>query len=197
MHVSEKAGLSERDICTKFVTPALTKAGWDLQTQIREQVNITKGRVVVKGEKVSRDTPKFADYILYHTSNIPVAVIEAKDNKHVTGAGMQQALAYARLYDVPFVYSTNGDGFLEHDRTGRSALVERELQLDEFPGPDELWQRYRTWKKLNAEAERIVGQGYYIGDLNKQPRYYQLAAINTTIEAIAKGQNRILLVMAT
>jgi type I restriction enzyme R subunit len=195
--VSGKAGLSERDICTKFVTPALTDAGWDLQTQIREQVNITRGRVIVKGEKVSRDTPKYADYILYQKPNIPVAVIEAKDNTHAIGAGMQQALAYARLYDVPFVYSTNGDAFLEHDRTGRSDPIEAEIPLDGFPSPDKLWQRYRAWKELPAGTERIVGQGYYIGDLDKQPRYYQLAAINATIEAIAKGQDRILLVMAT
>ena len=192
-----KQSLSERDICTKFITPALTKAGWDLQTQIREEVTFTKGRVIVRGKLVSRGKSKRADYILYYKSNIPIAVIEAKDNKKSIGAGMEQGLSYAEALDLPFVYSSNGDAFLEHDRTLTSCTIEREIALDSFPSPEALWQRYRAWKAIDNSNEHIVTQEYHSDGGDKAPRYYQLTAINRTIEAIARGQQRILLVMAT
>jgi type I restriction enzyme R subunit len=193
-----KKGLSERDICTKFITPALTAVGWDLHTQIREEVTFTKGRIIVRGKLHTRGETKRADYILYYKPNIPIAIIEAKDNTHAVGAGMQQGLGYAETLDIPFVYASNGDAFLEHDRTGQNTPVERELGLGAFPSPDELWQRYCRWKGLEApEARKVVEQDYHLDGSGKAPRYYQLNAINRVIEAIARGQNRILLVMAT
>jgi type I restriction enzyme R subunit len=123
-----KAGLSERDICTQYITPAVQQAGWDLHTQVREEVTFTKGRVIVRGKLVSQGQKKRADYILHYKPNLPLAVIEAKDNSHSVGSGMQQALAYARALDIPFVFSSNGDGFLEHDRTvAGGALARRAL----------------------------------------------------------------------
>ena len=192
-----KKSLSERDICTKFVTPAIEKAGWDVLTQLREEVTFTAGRIKVRGKLVARGKSKRADYILYYKPNIPLALIEAKDNNHGVGDGMQQALDYGFTLDIPFVYSTNGDAFLEHDRTKSSGKIEKELPLDGFPSPDTLWQRYRGVKKISDEQEPIVTQDYYVDVSGKAPRYYQSIAINRAIEAIAKGQNRILLVMAT
>ncbi len=197
MSGANKKSLSERDICTKFITPALVKAGWDVQTQIREEVGFTKGRVIVSGRVHKRGDAKRADYVLSYKPNLPLAVIEAKDNKHTVGAGMQQALGYSEPLDVPFVFSSNGDGFLFHDRTVKSGPVEVELTLEQFPSPDELWQRYCQWKGLNEPQAAVAAQDYYPSPANKSPRYYQLNAINRTIEAIAKGQNRLLLVMAT
>jgi type I restriction enzyme R subunit len=197
MEILDKKNLSERDICTKFITPALSQSGWDHQHQIREEVNVTNGRVLVKGNSVSRAKPRRADYILYYKPNIPIAVIEAKDNNHIVGAGMQQALEYAKMMDVPFVYSSNGDAFLEHDGTGNSAQMERELPLHLFPSPADLWTRYKRWKRIDEKKEQLITRDYYIDDIGKSPRYYQLNAINRTIEAIANGQNRVLLVMAT
>ncbi|MDX2053367.1 MAG: DEAD/DEAH box helicase family protein [Polyangiaceae bacterium] len=195
----DKKALSERDVCTKFITPAIAKGGWDVQAQVRENVYLTKGRVIVRGKLVSRGTAKFADYVLYAkpNANIPLAILEAKDNNHAIGDGMQQGLAYADMLDVPFVFSSNGDGFLFHDRTGQGPEVEQQLSLDQFPSPDELWRRYCTWKTLTPESESIVTQDYYSDGGGKAPRYYQVNAINRVIEAAAKGQNRILLVMAT
>ncbi len=192
-----KTTLSERDVCTKFVTPALTDAGWDLRHQIREEVTLTKGRIKVRGRMVSRGKAKRADYVLYYKPNLPLAVIEAKDETHSVGAGMQQALAYAEMLDVPFAFSTNGRAFLFHDRTGQSPEVEREIPLSAFPSPEELWRRYCAWKGIEGEAERIAAQDYYVDASGKTPRYYQLVAINRVVEAIARGQRRILLVMAT
>jgi type I restriction enzyme R subunit len=189
--------MSERDICTKFITPALVSAGWDLQKQIREEVTFTDGRIFVRKKVVSRGKKKRADYILYHKPNIPIAIIEAKDNKHPVGAGMQQALEYAEILDIPFVYSSNGDAFLEHDRTVTEGIKEREIPLDSFPSPTELWERYKKAKGISEDIEPIVTQDYYYDQFGKSPRYYQRVAINRTIEAIAKGQDRILLVMAT
>jgi type I restriction enzyme R subunit len=166
-------------------------------TQIREEVTFTKGKVLVRGKLTSRGETKRADYILYYKPNIPIAVIEAKDNKHGVGDGMQQALRYAEILELPFAYSSNGDGFIEHDRTYTGSQVERELPLDKFPSPDDLWQRYYVWKGIGDVENPIVTQDYYSDGSGKQPRYYQLIAINKTIEAIAKGENRILLVMAT
>jgi type I restriction enzyme R subunit len=193
----DKKALSERDICTKFITPAVKKAGWDEMTQIREEVSFTKGRIIVRGKMVSRGQGKRADYILYYKPNIPLALIEAKDNTQAIGAGMQQGLEYAATLDIPFVFSSNGDGFVFHDRTGNAATVETTLSLDDFPSPDELWRRYAEAKGLTAEAEEIVLEDYYDDGSGKTPRYYQVNAVNAAMEAIAKGQNRILLVMAT
>ena len=190
--------LSERDICTKFITPAILRAGWDLHTQIREEVTFTKGRIIVRGKIHARGETKRADHILYFKPNIPIALIEAKDDGHVLGAGMPQALNYGEILDIPFVYSSNGSGFLEHDRTGMGPAVERELTLDQFPTPKMLWQRYCQWKGIDTpEARHVVEQDYYFDGSGKAPRYYQLSAINRVIEAIARGQNRLLLVMAT
>ncbi|MDB4521970.1 DEAD/DEAH box helicase family protein [Gammaproteobacteria bacterium] len=194
----DKKSLSETDIRTKFITPALKQAGWDIHTQILEEVAITSGKVMVKGKQHKRAPAKFADYILYYKPNIPIAVIEAKDNKHAIGDGMQQALKYSAMHgDLPFVFSSNGDAFLLHDSTGASSEMEQEISLDAFPSPDELWQRYCIWKGFDAPAEHIVSQDYYIDSSGKKPRYYQLNAINRTVEAVARGQNRVLLVMAT
>jgi type I restriction enzyme R subunit len=193
-----KKKLTERDICSKYITPAITGAGWDLHSQIREEVSFTKGRVIVRGKLHTRGKQKRADYILYYKSNIPLAVIEAKDNSHSVGAGMQQALNYAETLGVPFVFSSNGDAFLLHDRTGLASKTELELALDEFPSPAQLWQRYCLWKGLNSTAARhTVEMPYYDDGTGRAPRYYQANAINNTVEAVAKGQQRILLVMAT
>jgi type I restriction enzyme R subunit len=189
--------LSERDICTKFITPAVTQAGWDEMTQIREEVSFTKGRIIVRGKLVTRGKAKRADYILYFKPNIPLALIEAKDNNHSIGDGMQQGLEYAATLNIPFVFSSNGNGFVFHDRTGTSPEKETNLALDHFPSPQELWERYRTWKQLAPEQEAIVLQDYHDDGSGKLPRYYQVNAVNAAIEAIAKGQDRILLVMAT
>lgn len=193
----DKKSLSERDICTKFITPAVKEAGWDEMTQIREEVSFTKGRIIVRGKLVSRGKGKRADYVLYYKPNIPLALIEAKDNKQPMGAGMQQALEYAETLDIPFVFASNGDGFAFHDRTGTGEAVETTLALDAFPSPGELWQRYAAWKGLTPEGEEIVLEDYYDDGSGKQPRYYQVNAVNSAMEAIATGQSRILLVMAT
>ena len=193
----DKRSLSERDICTKFITPALRGAGWDEMSQLREEVTFTAGRIIVRGKIVARGKAMRADYVLYVKPNIPIAVIEAKDNKHNVGDGMQKALLYAETLRVPFAFSSNGDGFVFHDRTGRSHVREANLSLDAFPSPDDLWQRYRAWRGLTPEAEEIVLQDYFEDGGGKTPRYYQVSAVNAAVEAIAKGQDRILLVMAT
>jgi type I restriction enzyme R subunit len=192
-----KKTLSERDICTKYITPAIYQAGWDIHTQVREEVTFTNGRVIVQGLLVSRGRPKRADYILYYKPNIPIAVIEAKRNKYGVGGGMQQALNYAQMLDVPFVYSSNGDAFLQHDRTQTSGELEKEIPLHAFPSPEDLWKSYCAWKNIDDTKARIITQDYYTDGTQKTPRYYQLIAINRTIEAITRGQDRILLVMAT
>ncbi len=193
----DKKSLSERDICTKFITPALSKAGWDVESQIREEVNLTKGRVMVRGRVAIRDKNKRADYVLYFKPNLPVAIIEAKDNNHQLGDGMQQALAYAEMLDLPFAITSNGDGFLLHDKAGTSGKVEEALSLDHFPSPAILWKRYCQARGLTDRQEKMVSQDYHLDASPKETRYYQLTAINRTLEAIGKGQNRILLVMAT
>jgi type I restriction enzyme R subunit len=193
----DKRALSERDICTKFITPAVRKAGWDEMLQIREEVGFTKGRIIVRGKLVSRGQAKRADYILYFKPNIPLALIEAKDNSHSVGDGMQQGLEYATTLDIPFVFSSNGDGFVFHDRAGAGDATETNLALNAFPSPADLWARYCAWKGLTPEAEQIVLQDYFDDGSGKGPRYYQVNAVNAAIEAIAKGRDRILLVMAT
>lgn len=196
----DKKSLTEADIRSKFITPALcgpAGAGWDLMTQIREEAYFTKGRVIVRGKTIRRGEAKKADYILFYKPNVPLAVIEAKDNNHSVGAGMQQALDYAEILDVPFAYSSNGDAFLEHDRTAATGPVTREIPLDRFPSPDDLWRRHSQAKGLTAQQAAIVTQDYYDDGSQKTPRYYQHIAINRTVDAIARGENRILLVMAT
>ncbi|WP_348652647.1 EcoAI/FtnUII family type I restriction enzme subunit R [Bradyrhizobium sp. Mp19] len=193
----DKRGLSERDICTKFILPAVKRAGWDEMLQVREEVYFTKGRIIVRGKLVTRGKAKKADFVLYYKPNIPIALIEAKDNNHSVGDGIQQGLDYAATLDIPFVFSSNGDGFVFHDRTGRSVPVEANLGLDDFPSPADLWARYCAWKSLDAEAEQIVLQDYFDDGSGKAPRYYQVNAVNAAIEAIAKGRDRVLLVMAT
>jgi type I restriction enzyme R subunit len=194
-----KKFLSERDICTKFITPSLVAAGWDLDTQIREEVGFTDGRIYVRGKIHARGAQKRVDYILYYKPNIPLAIIEAKDNNHTVGAGMQQALGYAKPLDVPFVFSSNGSGFLFHDKTVKSGLIETELPLTAFPSPEHLWQKYKAFKGITDEAESVVAQDYFSDGSNRSPRYYQQIAINRMVEAIARneGNNRYLLVMAT
>ncbi|UPK55593.1 MULTISPECIES: EcoAI/FtnUII family type I restriction enzme subunit R [Aeromonas] len=200
----DKKLLSERDICTKFITPAIQQAGWQ-QHQFREEVNLTDGRVMVRGKLASRvknpeakGGPKRADYVLYASPNVPVAVVEAKQAKFSIGHGMQQALAYAEMLDAPFAISSNGDGFLFHDRTGLTLPVERELQLSQFPTLATLWTVYQQWKGLVApEAVKLIEQPFYTDGSGREPRYYQRVAINRAIEAVAKGQERVLLVMAT
>ena len=192
-----KKTLSERDICTKFITPALEHAGWDKISQILEEVTFTDGKIYVRGRFSARGARKRADYILYYKPNIPIAIIEAKDNNHSVRAGIQQALDYARILDIPCVFSSNGDGFLFHDRTSLEN-IESELSIDEFPSPELIWKKYKKYKGIvSSDAERIISQDYYFDGSGRKPRYYQQIAINRTVEAIAKGQNRILLVMAT
>src|SRR6202140_2559257 len=144
----DKRSLTERDICTKFIMPALKSAGWDEMLQIREEVYFTNGQIIVRGRLVSRGQAKKADFVLYYKPNIPIAIIEAKDNNHTVGDGMQQGLDYAATLDIPFVFSSNGDAFLFHDRTGQSELIEAERPVDDFPSPAELWASYRKWKNL-------------------------------------------------
>ena len=192
----DKSNLSESDLCDKFIRPAMEKAGWNGLDQIFREYPLRAGRVVVRGNKAYRDksTVLRADYALFYKANIPLAVVEAKDNKHAVGAGMGQALNYAQLLDVPFSFSSNGDGFVFRDATLATGVLEQNLTLEEFPSPEELWNRYCAWKGWSAEESRVAGFDYAP---SKTPRYYQLGAINRTVEAIAAGQNRVLLVMAT
>ena len=194
-----KKDLNERDICSKYITPAILKAGWDLATQIREEVRFTKGRIIVRGKLVTRGKDKRADYILYYKPNIPIAIVEAKDNLHPMGAGLQQGLDYSATLGIPFVFASNGDGFVFHDKTLKDGEgdIEKTLSLDEFPSPVALWEKYRAFKGLTAEQEHIVLKDYHDDGKDKAPRYYQASAINATVEAIAKGHDRNLLVMAT
>lgn len=193
----DKKYLSERDICTKFITPALKKAGWDIQRQIREEVFFTDGRIIVQGSLYTRGKRKRADYILYYKKNIPIAIVEAKDNKKGAGSGMQQALEYSEILQLPFVFTSNGDSFVFHDKTN-SVTREKELTMGDFPSPEMLWEKYLKYKGLEESISRdVVEQDFYADDSGMNPRYYQINAVNRAIEAIAKGQNRILLVMAT
>jgi type I restriction enzyme R subunit len=192
-----KRDLSEADICAKFITPAVLRSGWDEHTQIAREVHFTKGQIHVRGKMVTRGKSKFADYVLYYKPNIPVAIIEAKDNKHSVGDGMQQALEYAEILNIPFVFSSNGDGFVFHDRTGLTSQIETELTLADFPTSRELWTRYSKWKGITDHGQELVLQDYFDDGSGREPRYYQRNAINAAIEVIANGQQRLLLVMAT
>jgi type I restriction enzyme R subunit len=193
-----KKDLSEADIKEKYITPAVTKAGWDEQTQLGREIFFTDGRIYVKGKLTTRGSRKFADYILFYKPNVPIAIIEAKDNNHSVKAGIQQALGYSNTLDIPFVFSSNGDGFYFHDKTVTSGNIETELTNDEFPSPAELWEKYKKYKGIDTkEVENVIATDYFLDGSGRSPRYYQQIAVNRTIEAVAKNQNRILLVMAT
>ena len=191
-----KKSLSESDICDRFISPALVLSGWD-ESRWRREYAFTAGRIIVRGELVARGKQKRADYLLFYKSNIPIAIIEAKDNTHSIGAGMQQGLAYSAALDIPFVFSSNGDGFLFHDKTGNADQIETTLSLDQFPTPEELWSRYKVWKGLEPASETLVTSPSYQYMSDEPPRYYQQLAVNRSIEAIARGQKRVLLAMAT
>lgn len=191
-----KSKLTEADIISKFVLPSIEEAGWDRMTQIRQEVKLRDGKVVVRGQIAARKKVKSADIVLYHKPSMPLAVVEAKANKHEIGKGMQQGLDYASLLDVPFVFASNGDGFIFHDKTNPEQL-ETEIRLEDFPSPQMLWEKYCQWKGYSDEQLPLITQAYYDDGSGKSPRYYQLNAINKTIEAVSEGQDRVLLVMAT
>ncbi|MCL1140880.1 EcoAI/FtnUII family type I restriction enzme subunit R [Shewanella pneumatophori] len=196
-----KAKLTETDIITKFIMPAIKDAGWNDMTQIRQEVKLRDGKVIVRGQLGVRKTVKSADIVLYHKPSMPLAVIEAKANKHEVGKGMQQGLDYARLLEVPFIFASNGDGFIFHDKTklgtNEANQLESEIRLEDFPSPQELWAKYCAWKGYTEKQLPIINQEYYDDGSGKHPRYYQLQAINKTVEAISSGKDRVLLVMAT
>ncbi|MEX0934936.1 MAG: DEAD/DEAH box helicase family protein [Candidatus Paceibacterota bacterium] len=189
------ANFSESDTKAKFITPALIDAGWN-ENQIRREKSFTKGRIIVKGKMVKRGEKKFADYILYYKPHIPIALIEAKSSDKSVSDGLQQALEYAEQLDIPFVYSSNGKSFLEHDRT-HSKKLEKELSNDEFPAPGDLYNRYIATKEYSQEQKEIISESYFSDGSKMEPRYYQIAAINRAVEAVAEGRKRLLLVMAT
>lgn len=189
-----KNQLSEQDIRSKFIMPAIIKAGWDLQKQIREEVAFTAGRIIVSGKTIKRGRQKIPDYVLEYKSNIPIAIVEAKENNHSIGEGMQQALDYAESLDIPFVFASNGDGFIFHDREIGKEIT---LSLDNFPTPKELWEKYKKYKGITEKIEDTITSDYFYEPGFKQPRYYQRIAINRTVESIAKGNKKVLLVMAT
>lgn len=197
MTTPDKKSMTERDICTKFIVPALEAAGWNIMTQVREEYFFTDGRIMARGKVVKRGERKRADFLLNYKPNIPLAILEAKDFTHEVGDGMQQGLGYAETLDIPFVFSSNGAGFLFHDRLTKKKPVEVLLSMEDFPSPAVLWERYRQHCGISTEAEPVVTYDYYSDGSGRTPRYYQLIAINRTIQAIALGQKRILLVMAT
>ena len=188
-----KKDLTEEDIKLRYITPAINNAGWKNE-HIRMEYYFTDGRVIFQGKVHARQTGKKADYLLFHAANKPIAIVEAKDNNKPLGGGMQQAMEYAHILDIPFAYSSNGDGFLEHDfLTGK----ETELSLKQFPTPENLYKRLIDAKQLSGEALKIVEQPFYSDPYTYDPRYYQRIAVERTVEAIAKGKDRVLIVMAT
>lgn len=194
--ILDKKQMTEEDIKLQYITPAV-QAKWGLD-RITMETKITDGRINLKGNIVTREKPKKADYVLYLTKNKPIAIVEAKDNNHFISYGLQQAITYAKMQDIPFAYSSNGDGFQEHDLlTG----LERTLSMDEFPTVDELTARWESetngGKGISDNERKIINQPYYSSQNTYDPRYYQRNAINRTVEAIANGQERLLLVMAT
>lgn len=187
---------SEAETSNKLVLEALKNVGWDLMTQIREQLPLRDGRITVKGNLAARSTVKRPDIVLQYKPNLSIAVIEVKAYKYSQDKGMQQALDYARLLDVPFAFSSNGRGFTFHDKTNPKQL-ERDITLEEFPTPEELWEKYCQWKKYKKKQLPIITQDYYDDGSGREPRYYQQQAINKTVAAVAAGKKRLLLVMAT
>ncbi|WP_445399424.1 EcoAI/FtnUII family type I restriction enzme subunit R [Zobellella sp. An-6] len=196
MTTINKSALTETDIITKFILPSVKEAGWDDMMQIRQEVKLRDGKVIVRGQVAARKKVKSADIVLYHKPNMPLAVIEAKANKHDVGKGMQQALDYAALLGVPFAFASNGDGYRFHDKTNPRQL-ESDITLEDFPTQAQLWDKYCAWKGFQPAQLPVVTQDYYDDGSGKIPRYYQLQAINKTVEAISGGQSRVLLVMAT
>ena len=195
-----KKELSESDICDKYITPAITDAGWDPMSQVRREFPLTPGPVIVRGNMSARNKKKrkVADYALFWEPSVPIAVVEAKENNHTVSHGMQQALGYAEIMGVPSAFSSNGDAFASHNKTAVEGTdIETEFSLEDFPSPDKLWKRYKQYRGIKDEDEKMVLQPYYTDGSDKEPRYYQVEAINRTIEAVANGQKRILLVMAT
>jgi type I restriction enzyme R subunit len=192
------SGLNEQEARSRFITPALVSAGWDLHVQVREEFQLTPGRIILRGLLHTRGAAKRADYVLFYKPNLPLAVVEAKDPSHSIGSGMQQALAYAEMLDVPFAISSNGRGFLLHDRTVIAGEpVERELTLEEMPSPADLWLRYERRSDVPEARRHLLRQEYHLDQGGRLARYYQAVAVNRSIEAIARGDRRLLLVMAT
>lgn len=197
MNEINKKELSEMDIRTKYITPAIVSAGWSSFSQMREEYKVTNGRIIARGKTCKREAPLKADYVLFYKPNKPIAIVEAKDNNHTMADGMQQALQYADMMDVPFVFSSNGDGFVFHNKFITEGHPEINLSLDEFPSPETLWNMYHEQSHISLAQDTVIDEPYYSDNPDKQPRYYQMNAINKTVEAIANGQNRVLLVMAT
>lgn len=200
MDSKEKKELSESDICDFFITPAIKDAGWNPMTQIRREVTLSPGPVIVRGNMSSRNKKKkkFADYVLAWELGVPIAVVEAKDNNHTVSHGMQQALGYSDILEVPSTFSSNGDAFASNNKVPQAGEdIETEFPLESFPPPPELWQRYKTFRGIEDKSEALVVQPYHEDISGKAPRYYQVEAINRTVEAVASGKNRVLLVMAT
>lgn len=197
---ADKQKLSESDVCDLFITPAIQKAGWDQFKQVRREVTLTPGPVIVRGNLSSRNKKKkkFADYVLSLQPGLPLAIVEAKDNKHGVSDGLQQALGYAEILDLPSAFSSNGDGFAHHNRAAADGEdIETSFSMDAFPDADTLYARYRQFHGIELDETPLVEQPYYLDSLGKEARYYQVEAINRSIEAIAKGRRRVLLVMAT
>jgi len=197
---NEKKKLSEIDICNLFITPAIKDAGWDQLRQIRREVTLTPGPVIVRGNMSSRNKKKkkFADYVLSWEPGVPIAVVEAKDNNHTVSHGMQQALGYANILEIPSAFSSNGDAFASHNKvpdTGED--IETQFPLEQFPPPQTLWKRYKKIRGIEDSSEQLVLQPYHTDSSGKEPRYYQVEAINRAVESVAKKQKRMLLVMAT
>ncbi len=195
-----KKELSETDICDLFITPAIKDAGWDPMRQIRREAKLTPGPVVVRGNLSSRNKKKikFADYVLSWEPGVPVAVVEAKGNNHAVGHGMQQALGYAEILQVPSAFSSNGEAFASHNKVPVDGEeTETQFAMDQFPSPPTLWQRYKTYRGIDDASEKLVLEPYHSDSSGKEPRYYQVEAINRVVEAVARGRKRILLVMAT
>jgi len=200
MDKKDKLELSEADIRALFITPAIRNAGWDDETQIRREVTLTPGPIIVRGNLSSRDKKrkKFADYVLLKDLGTPIGVVEAKENRHSVSSGMQQALGYAEIMNVPSALSSNGDAFASHNKVAAEGEdIESEFSLEDFPPPHILWERYKKFRGIEEEDVELIQSPYHVDSSGKEPRYYQTEAINRTIEAIAKDQNRILLVMAT
>lgn len=200
MAALDKKTLSEIDVCDLFITPAIKNAGWDQTTQIRREVTLAPGPVVVRGNVASRNKKKkkFADYVLYKEPGVPVAVIEAKDNNHTVSQGLQQALDYAAILNIPSAYSSNGDAFASHNKVPAPGEdIESQFPLNAFPASQPLWQRYKKHRGIQDKEEPVILQPYHEDASGKEPRYYQADAINSTVEAIAAGHKRVLLVMAT
>lgn len=198
MTILNKKEMTEEDIKLNYITPALLTSGWKDKITMETKVKFTDGKINLRGNIVSREAPKKADYVLYINANNPIAIVEAKDNKHSVSHGLQQAIEYATMMNIPFAYSSNGDAFMEHDfLTG----TERQVALDEFPSPEDLYARFKAEVNegagLSVTEELVINQPYYSSQNTYPPRYYQRNAINKTLEVVAKGQERILLVMAT